>query len=236
MMSQHVNQYGQPVGQSMPDWQPRPLPQREVLQGQVCRLEPFSVASHAEALWQAWSLAEDGRDWTYLSDGPFNDEAAWLTHAATMEASQDPLHFSVIDVETGKAVGTLSLMRVDAQNGVMEVGYVTFSRLLKQTRMATEAHFLLMRYAFEKLGYRRYEWKCDSCNLPSRRAALRLGFRFEGEFRQARVYKGRTRDTSWFSIIDSEWPAVKNGLERWLAEANFTADGRQREKLETLRG
>ncbi|KGD83194.1 RimJ/RimL family protein N-acetyltransferase [Pantoea sp. PNA 14-12] len=235
-MAQHLNQYGQPVGQSMPDWQSRPLPQREIFQGQVCRLEPFSVAAHGAALWQAWSLAEDGRDWTYLSDGPCDDEAAWLAHARTMEASRDPLHFSVVDRKTDRAVGTLSLMRIDAANGVMEVGFVTFSRLLRQTRMATEAHFLLMRYAFEQLGYRRYEWKCDSCNLPSRRAALRLGFQFEGDFRQARIYKGRTRDTSWFSIIDSEWPQVKAGFERWLAETNFTREGQQREKLETLRG
>ncbi|KTS27515.1 GNAT family N-acetyltransferase [Pantoea stewartii] len=235
-MAQHLNQYGQPVGQSMPDWQSRPLPQSEIFQGQVCRLEPFSVAAHGAALWQAWSLAEDGRDWTYLSDGPFDDEAAWLAHARTMEASRDPLHFSVVDRKTDRAVGTLSLMRIDAANGVMEVGFVTFSRLLRQTRMATEAHFLLMRYAFEQLGYRRYEWKCDSCNLPSRRAALRLGFQFEGDFRQARIYKGRTRDTSWFSIIDSEWPQVKAGFERWLAETNFTREGQQREKLETLRG
>ncbi|KKW50521.1 acetyltransferase [Pantoea ananatis] len=235
-MAQHLNQYGQPVGQSMPDWQSRPLPQREIFQGQVCRLEPFSVAAHGAALWQAWSLAEDGRDWTYLSDGPFDDEAAWLAHARTMEASRDPLHFSVVDRKTDRAVGTLSLMRIDAANGVMEVGFVTFSRLLRQTRMATEAHFLLMRYAFEQLGYRRYEWKCDSCNLPSRRAALRLGFQFEGDFRQARIYKGRTRDTSWFSIIDSEWTQVKAGFERWLAETNFTREGQQREKLETLRG
>ncbi|WP_054634548.1 GNAT family N-acetyltransferase [Pantoea stewartii] len=235
-MAQQLNQYGQPVGQSMPDWQSRPLPQREIFQGQVCRLEPFSVAAHGAALWQAWSLAEDSRDWTYLSDGPFDDEAAWLAHARTMEASRDPLHFSVVDRKTDRAVGTLSLMRIDAANGVMEVGFVTFSRLLRQTRMATEAHFLLMRYAFEQLGYRRYEWKCDSCNLPSRRAALRLGFQFEGDFRQARIYKGRTRDTSWFSIIDSEWPQVKAGFERWLAETNFTREGQQREKLETLRG
>ncbi|WP_174261934.1 GNAT family N-acetyltransferase, partial [Pantoea ananatis] len=146
-----------------------------------------------------------------------------------LEASRDPLHFSVVDRKTDRAVGTLSLMRIDAANGVMEVGFVTFSRLLRQTRMATEAHFLLMRYAFEQLGYRRYEWKCDSCNLPSRRAALRLGFQFEGDFRQARIYKGRTRDTSWFSIIDSEWPQVKAGFERWLAETNFTREGQQRE-------
>ncbi|KNH31924.1 GNAT family N-acetyltransferase [Pantoea vagans] len=234
-MSQHTNQYGQPVGEPMPDWQPRPLPQHQVFTGEVCRLEPFSVARHAEALFEAWALAEDGRDWTYLPAGPFTERPAWQAYAAQLEMSRDPLHFAVIDLATDQAVGSLSLMRIQPEHGVMEVGHVMFSARLKQTRMATEAHFLLMRYAFETLGYRRYEWKCDSCNAPSRKAAARLGFRYEGDFRQAIIYKGRSRDTSWFSLIDSEWPQVKKGLQRWLAEDNFTADGQQREKLEALR-
>ena len=233
-MSQHTNQYGQPVGQSL-DWQERPYPQREIFIGQSCRLEPFSVAKHADALFEAYSLAEDGRDWTYMFVGPFTHKQAWLESAAQMESSRDPLHFAVIDLQTERAVGSLALMRIEPQHGVIEVGHVAFSPLLKQTRMATEAHYLLMRYAFEQLGYRRYEWKCDSCNAPSRRAAARLGFRYEGEFRQAIVYKGRTRDTCWFSIIDSEWPQVKSGFERWLHSENFTPQGEQREKLEALR-
>lgn len=235
-MSQHLNHYGQPVGQPLPDWQPRPLPQHQVFTGQSCRLEPFSATRHGEALSDAWALAEDGRDWTYMFMGPFDDPQAWQDYIRQLEASRDPLHFAVIDLATGEAVGSLSLMRIQPEHGVMEVGHVAFSPRLKQTRMATEAHFLLMQYAFETLGYRRYEWKCDSCNAPSRRAAARLGFQYEGDFRQAIVYKGRSRDTSWFSIIDREWPQVKSGLQRWLAEENFTADGQQREKLEALRG
>ena len=234
-MSPTTNEYGQPVGQPLTDWQPRPLPQRETLAGRYCRLEPLSVAQHAAALFDAYRLAQDGRDWTYLFAGPFRDEADFLRYAQQMETSRDPLHFAVIDLERGRAVGTLALMRIAPEHGVIEVGHVAFSPLLKQTRQATEAHFLLMRYAFEQLGYRRYEWKCDSLNAPSRRAAARLGFQYEGEFRQAIVYRGRTRDTSWFSIIDSEWPQVKRGAERWLAAENFDADGRQRAALDALR-
>lgn len=234
-MSQPINQYGQPVGDPLPDWQTRPVPQAEVFIGEACRLEPFTLAQHGDSLFACWSEAEDGRDWTYLFTGPFSDRQAWQAYARQLEASRDPLHFAVIDPATERATGTLSLMRVQPEHGVMEVGHVAFSPKLRQTRMATEAHFLLMRYAFETLGYRRYEWKCDSCNAPSRNAAARLGFRYEGDFRQAIVYKGRSRDTSWFSIIDSEWPQVKTGLQRWLAEDNFMADGQQRQKLTTLR-
>ncbi|ORM78386.1 GNAT family N-acetyltransferase [Pantoea deleyi] len=234
-MSHQINQYGQMVGAPLPDWQPRPLPEHQVFTGETCRLEPFSLAQHGDALSACWSLAEDGRDWTYMFMGPFSDRQAWLNYASQLETSRDPLHFAVIDLATEQATGTLSLMRIQPEHGVMEVGHVAFSPRLKQTRMATEAHYLLMCYAFETLGYRRYEWKCDSCNAPSRKAATRLGFRYEGDFRQAIVYKGRSRDTSWFSIIDSEWPQVKTGLQRWLAEDNFTADGQQREKLEALR-
>lgn len=233
-MSQCINQYGQPVGQPLV-WQTRPYPQRIVLTGKTCRLEPFSVAAHGADLFAAYALAEDGRDWTYLFAGPFDTQQAWRAYAEQMEASDDPLHFAVIDRQSGKPIGSLALMRIDAKHGVIEVGHVAFSPLLKQTRMATEAHYLLMHYAFEQLGYRRYEWKCDSCNAPSRRAAERLGFRYEGDFRQAIVYKGRTRDTSWFSIIDGEWPQVKKGFEYWLSGDNFTPEGRQRQKLETLR-
>ncbi|WBG90513.1 GNAT family N-acetyltransferase [Pantoea piersonii] len=234
-MSHTINEYGQPVGQPLPGWQPRPLPQRETLEGRYCRLEPLSLAQHSDDLFAAWALAQDGRDWTYLFAGPFNDRAEWLSYMQQMENSRDPLHFAVVDRESGRAVGTLALMRIVPEHGVIEVGHVAFSPPLKQTRQATEAHYLLMRYAFEQLGYRRYEWKCDSLNAPSRRAAARLGFQYEGEFRQAIVYRGRTRDTSWFSIIDGEWPQVKRGFERWLAVENFDAGQKQRERLETLR-
>lgn len=234
-MTQHTNACGQPVGAPLPDWQPRAWPQFETFSGRYCRLEPLDAQRHGRQLYAAYARASDGRDWTYLPTEPFTCEADYLTHVSNIEHGRDPMHFAVIDLSSNQAIGTLALMRIDASNGSVEVGYVVFSPLLKQTRMATEAHYLLMRYAFETLGYRRYEWKCDSCNQPSRNAALRLGFRFEGTFRQATVYKGRSRDTCWFSIIDGEWPQLSNGFSRWLAPENFNADGTQREKLEALR-
>lgn len=235
-MSVRVNEYQQPVGESLESWTPRPRPDRVTMKGRFCQLEPLDSARHLADLYQAYGKAGDGRDWTYMFSGPFSDEAAFRRHIESAEASLDPLHYAVIDLASGRAVGTLALMRIEPVHGVMEVGHVAFSPDLKQTPVSTEAHFLLMTYAFEQLGYRRYEWKCDSLNAPSRKAAERLGFRYEGLFRQALVYKGRTRDTTWFSIIDAEWPAVRIGFERWLDPGNFDAHGRQRQSLATLRG
>ena len=169
-----------------------------------------------------------------MSVGPFADAQAYLRFAEAAQASEDPLHHAVIDLATGRAIGSLALMRVDTASGVVEVGFVCYSRLLKRTRAATEAQFLLMQRAFDELGYRRYEWKCDSLNAPSRAAAARLGFRFEGVFRQAVVYKGRSRDTAWFSIIDSEWPALRAAYQRWLEPGNFDAQGGQLRSLSSL--
>ncbi|MDF7647118.1 GNAT family protein [Erwiniaceae bacterium L1_54_3] len=234
-MTQHINEYGQPIGAPLPEWQPRQWPCYEVFTGQYCRLEPLSAERHGRELYTAYAQANDGRDWTYMFAAPFADEETYLAYAKSIEQGRDPMHFAVIDMQSQRAVGTLALMRIDAKNGAVEVGHVAFSPLLKQTCMATEAHYLLMRYAFDQLGYRRYEWKCDSCNQPSRKAALRLGFQFEGIFRQAIVYKGRNRDTCWFSMIDAEWPQLKQAFERWLAVENFHADGTQRARLEALR-
>ncbi|AIR03338.1 GCN5 family acetyltransferase [Cedecea neteri] len=233
-MSFTVNSFQQPIGLSLPDWQRRPLPERVTLNGQFCRLEPLSVERHGAQLWQAWSQAEDSRGWTYLSVGPFDNEADFISYITGAGQSADPFHFAVVDNASGKALGTLSLMRIDPANGSIEVGFVVFSPLLQRTVQATEAHFLLMKYAFEVLGYRRYEWKCDSLNGPSRRAALRFGFRFEGVFRQMGIYKGRTRDTAWFSITDGEWPLVKLAFESWLSPENMT-NGVQRTGLAAIR-
>ncbi|MEL4013627.1 GNAT family protein [Dryocola clanedunensis] len=233
-MTGSVNEYLQPIGDAMPDWQARPLPQRVVLEGKYCRLEPLDPEAHTKSLLKAWGKAQDGRDWTYLGIGPFASEAQFAEHIVTTAASSDPLHYTIIDNATGHALGTIALMRIDPTNGVMEVGFVTFSPELKRTVQATEAHYLLMKYAFDELGYRRYEWKCDSLNAPSRSAALRLGFRFEGVFRQLLIYKGRTRDTAWFSIIDGEWPLVKEAFEAWLSDANLPA-GKQQRTLSSLR-
>ncbi len=234
-MSHSLNAYQQPVGETLEEWHPRPCPQRVTLTGHFCQLEPLDVTRHFAGLYDAWRQAEDGRDWTYLSVGPFStgeDFRRWLSHA---ESSRDPLHYAVIERVSGRAVGTLALMRIEPAHGVVEVGHVIFSPRLQRTPAATESHYLLMQYAFEQLGYRRYEWKCDSLNAPSRKAALRLGFSYEGLFRQALVSKGRSRDTTWFSITDREWPAVREGFERWLHKSNFDEKGQQRHTLAALR-
>lgn len=228
------NQFGQPVGDELIDWQPRPHPERVELNGLYCTLTPLRP-EHAAALFAAYQLAEDTRSWTWLLREPdANVEAftAWVESVCTLS---DPIHFTVIDNQTQAPVGTLALMRIDPKNGVVEVGHVHFSPLLSRTPMSTEAQYLLMRYVFEVLGYRRVEWKCNSLNEPSRRAALRLGFQYEGRFRQALVTKGHNRDTDWFSIIDKEWETRDRAFQNWLAADNFSADGKQIKSLENWR-
>lgn len=224
-----------PVGAPLPEWRPRPRPQRRTLEGRYCRLEALEAKRHAGDLFAAYGQATDEHDWTYLFHGPFDDVAQYFAHIDTASAGNDPLYYAVIDRATGRAIGSLSLTRIDPANGVIEVGHVLFSPALKRTPLSTEAQYLLMNYVFTELGYRRYEWKCDSLNAPSRQAAERLGFQFEGIFRQAVVYKQRTRDTAWFSIIDGEWPALRIAFEDWLAPENFDAQGRQRHSLTAIR-
>jgi RimJ/RimL family protein N-acetyltransferase len=230
-----MNEYAQPIGQPMPDWTTRPAPIRVTLEGRFCRLEPLSSDRHADDLYSAYSLAADARDWTYMPVGPFGRKEDYRKYVATATQGDDPMHYAVIDLTNGKAVGALALMRQDPTNGVVEVGHVAFSPWLQQTPLASEAQFLLMAYVFEGLGYRRYEWKCDSLNAPSRSAAQRLGFTFEGIFRQAVVYKGRSRDTAWYSITDSEWPEIGKAFRAWLEPDNFDAYGRQRRSLSDIR-
>jgi len=234
-MAARVNEYQQPIGEPVTGWQPRARPARVTIEGQFCRIEPIDLERHASDLFEAYGEAPDGRDWTYLFAEPFADFAAFREYLAKAAASSDPFHYAVIDRASGKAVGTLALMRIEPVHGVIEVGSVTFSPRLKQTPLSTEAQYLLMRYVFDELGYRRYEWKCDSLNAPSRKTALRLGFQFEGIFRQAIVYKGRNRDTAWFAIIDKDWPLVKAAFEKWLSKENFDADGKQRASLASIR-
>ncbi len=234
-MPQNLNSLGQPVGPAMPDWQAPPAPPRETMQGRFCRLEPLDADRHTDALFDAYALDGEGRMWTYLTRGPFamrERYRAWMNDACT---GRDPLYFAVIDLATGKATGETSYMRIDAANGCIEVGNLAFSPLLQKKPAATEAMYLMMRHAFE-LGYRRYEWKCDALNAPSRAAALRLGFSFEGLFRQAVIYKGRSRDTAWFSVIDGEWPALQAAFERWLDPSNFDEAGNQKTRLSNLTG
>lgn len=226
----HYNEFSQAVGAPLPGWQAPAAPARHILQGRFCRLEPLDPARHGAELYAANNLDEDASAWTYLPYGPFADAASyqrWLEQQAVLD---DPLFFTIVDQEMGRAVGLASYLRIDAAVGVVEVGHLKFSRLLQRTPAATEAMFLMMQAAFAQ-GYRRYEWKCDALNAPSRAAAERLGFSFEGIFRQARVVKGRSRDTAWFSIIDSEWPALQAAFQAWLAPENFDEKGTQRRSL-----
>ncbi|SMG54979.1 GNAT family N-acetyltransferase [Paraburkholderia susongensis] len=233
-MEPRRNAFEQPIGAPVPGWKGAQPPGREPLTGRYCRVEPVDVERHAADLFDAYSSAADGRDWTYLAVGPFESPAAYREHLTRMAASTDPLHYALIDLATGKAVGTFALMRIDPANGVIEVGHVAYSPRVKRTRVATEAMFLLMSEVFGKLGYRRFEWKCDSLNEPSRAAALRYGFTFEGIFRQAIVYRKRNRDTAWFSTIDKEWAGLRACYTRWLDAENFDAQGRQVERLADL--
>lgn len=231
-----TNEYGQPIGDPLPGWTPRQRPPATPMQGRFCRIEALDPARHAADLFQAYSQAADGRLWTYLSNEPFSDAASFDAYMATAAASTDPLHHAIVDLASGKAIGTAALMRIEPAHGVIEVGHVSYSPLLQRTAHATEAQYLFMKRVFDELGYRRFEWKCDSLNEPSRKAAIRYGFTFEGIFRQAIVYKGRTRDTAWFSMIDSEWPVLRAGYEAWLAPENFDAQGRQRRMLAACMG
>lgn len=200
------------------------------MHGIYCDVVPLQT-THAADLFAAYSLNETGALWTYMPSGPFaslQDITLWITDCSR---STDPLFFAIVDKATGKPTGVASFLRIQPQNGVAEVGYIAFSPLLQRTPMATEAMFLMMRRIFDELGYRRYEWKCDALNASSRAAAARLGFQYEGIFRQAVVYKGRNRDTAWFSIVDGEWPQLKSGFERWLAPDNFDHSGLQIQKL-----
>ena len=230
-MTDHVNHLGQPIGFPLPGWTARPRPPRTAMEGRLCRVEPVDVDRHAADLHAANLEDKEGRNWTYLAYGPIatlDDYRDWMRKTCLGE---DPLFHAVIDRKTGRAAGVASYLRIDPVPGLIEVGHINYAPPLQRTAAATEAMFLMMRRVFDELGYRRYEWKCDALNAPSRAAALRLGFQFEGIFRQATVYKSRNRDTAWFAIIDRDWPALKARYERWLDPANFDAAGRQRQSL-----
>jgi RimJ/RimL family protein N-acetyltransferase len=230
---QRTNELGQPIGPEVPGWKPPPRPPREPLVGRWCRLEPIDPARHAKPLFEANALDVDGSGWTYLPYGPFDDLHAYTEWMQRTCLGDDPLFFAVIDAVSGRAVGVASWLRIDPAAGSIEVGHLRFSPLLQRKPAATEAMFLMMRRAFE-LGYRRYEWKCDALNAPSRAAAQRLGLSCEGVFRQAVVIKGRNRDTAWYAAVDREWPALEQAFARWLDPANFDAAGRQRVSLASL--
>ncbi len=226
----HKNSLGQPIGAPVPHWTPPPAPTRMVLQGRYCRLEPLTL-EHAPALFEALAEDRDGGMWTYMPNGPFKDideYRGWVWGAAQ---GADPLHYAI--VVDGRPLGTASLMRIAPAAGSIEVGYITYSPPLQRTRAATDAMYLMMRWSFDA-GYRRYEWKCNALNAPSRRAAQRLGLSYEGVFRQALIVKGHNRDSAWYAAIDSEWPAIRVAMETWLDPANFDGDGTQRQSLSDL--
>jgi len=219
-----------PVGVAVPDWSPPPRPSREPMAGRTCRVEPLDVDRHAADLFAADALDRDGVSWTYLPYGPFKtlgDYVDWMTAAVGRE---DPYFHAIVDRATGAAAGVASYLRIDPAAGSIEVGHIHYSPKLQRTIAATEAMYLMMKRAFE-LGYRRYEWKCNALNAASRAAAQRLGFSYEGVFRQARVDKGRNRDTAWYACIDGEWPALDRAFRAWLDPSNFDAAGRQKTRL-----
>jgi RimJ/RimL family protein N-acetyltransferase len=223
------------LGEPVPGWIGAERPPRDPMVGRLCRVEPLDPVRHAAALYAANMLDRTHRNWTYLPYGPFatrEEYAAWLTSVA---AAADPMFHAIIDIESGDAVGVASYLRIDPSAGSIEVGHINFSPRLQRTIAATEAMYLMMKRAFA-LGYRRYEWKCHSLNLASRAAAQRLGFSYEGIFRQARVDKGRNRDTAWYAMIDKEWPALDRAFKRWLDPANFDKKGRQLISLRELTG
>ena len=226
-----VNEYGQIIGESVVGHTSGKLPAIDFLEGRYARIEALSVEKHAEDLLAVYGPDTPREMWTYLFQEPVADMEELVNLLNQILARKDRFFYAILDRETGKALGTFSLMRIDQANRTIEVGAVTFSPALKQTRMGTEAHYLLARYVFEELNYRRYEWKCDALNLPSRKAAERLGFVYEGTFRQSVIYKGRTRDTDWLSMIDKEWPQVRARLEAWLHPENFDKNGQQIKSL-----
>jgi RimJ/RimL family protein N-acetyltransferase len=233
-MSERRNKYDQPLGAPVAGWSERSRPPRSALRGRYCRLEPVDPERHAADLFAAYMSAPDARDWTYLFAERPETMPSFEEYLATLAKSEDPLHFAIVDAESAIAVGTAALMRIDPAHGVIEVGSIAYSPRIKRTRAGTEAMYLLMRLVFDDLGYRRYEWKCDSLNGPSRAAAQRYGFTFEGIFRRAIVYKGRNRDTAWYSIIAEEWPRIRSAFDAWLDPQNFGEDGRQKRALKAM--
>ena len=229
-----IDEFGQPIGRALPDWKPPPFPPHVGISGRYCRVEPLDAARHARQVWEAQADDPHGIRWTYGFHGPYPQYEPYERWCIAAQDSRDPQFYAIVDAGGGQAVGTCANMRIDPANGVVEIGNIHFTQRLARTRAATEALYLLMARAFD-LGYRRYEWKCDSCNLPSRAAATRLGFTYEGTFRQAIVVKGRNRDTTWFAIVDGDWRGgLQDAYLRWLDPGNFDAAGRQKLRLSKL--
>ncbi|MHC8494244.1 GNAT family N-acetyltransferase [Thalassospira sp. SM2505] len=234
MSSPYKDNFGKPVGHPVENWTGCKLPPRSDMTGQHVIVSPVNVARDARQLFDANNAAADGSRFTYLWTHAFDDFDAYRAWLEGMVANSDPILHAIIDKSTNMAVGVAAFMRIDTANGVIEVGNINYAPALSKTIGGTEAMYLMMKRAFDELGYRRYEWKCDDQNAPSRAAAARYGFTYEGTFRNHMVYKGRNRDTAWFSITDEEWPAVRAGFEAWLSPDNFDENGTQRHSLQAL--
>lgn len=230
-MKNSLNNLGQPIGFAVEDWQACASPPRSIIEGQRCRIEPYVPEQHNQALYDAFVKDENQANWTYLPYGPFNNFEDFDAWARSTCQDDDPLFHTIIDKNSEKPVGIAGYLRITPVQGVIEVGHIHFSPLLQRTTLATEAMFLMMKRVFDELGYRRYEWKCDALNAPSCRAAKRLGFTYEGTFRQAIMYKSRNRDTAWYAVIDKDWPAIKAGYAQWLDPSNFDENAQQKHSL-----
>lgn len=230
-----MSSFEQPVGAPVSFAETAARPVATTLDGRRVRLAPPDPQADAADLFPVVSGSDNARLWTYLFNGPFETEAALAAEFEKSSGLADPVFLAIRDTESGRAIGRASYMRIEPNHRVIEVGSILYSPVLQRTPAATEAMYLMARHAFEDLGYRRYEWKCDALNAPSRAAALRLGFRFEGVFAKHMIVKGRSRDTAWFAMTDDDWPALKRAFEAWLDPSNFEADGRQRRRLQDLR-
>lgn len=224
-----------PLGAVVEDWQPRLVPDSRLLFGASVVVEPLDVSRHGPALWQAFSADTEGWLWDYMGYGPFASQAAMAAAYERISAAADPFFYAFVPKPEGRAQGVASFLRITPAHGTIEIGHICLAPCLQRTRAATEALFLMMRHALDELGYRRLEWKCDALNAPSRRAAERLGFTFEGIFRHHMVVKGRNRDTAWYAIVADDWPPLRKAFNRWLAADNFDAEGRQIRPLSAFR-
>ena len=232
-MTSSESAHTQPIGDAVAA-HPARRPQRVTLTGRTIDLVPLDADAHADALFEGANGGEKDRVWTYLFDGPYTDRAVFRANIEAKARSEDPLFFAVIDKASGKPVGYQTFLRIEPVHRVIEIGNILYTPAMQRTIGATEAQYLFARYVFDELGYRRYEWKCNNLNAPSKRAALRLGFSFEGVFHQHMIVKGRNRDTAWYAMLDKDWPARKAAFEKWLAPDNFDASGRQKIALATL--
>ena len=228
-----INEFGQEISYDLTGWQPPAFPEPVILAGSYVRLEPLEAEKHASQLYDAYRK-DNGAMWTYTLTGPYQSLRAYYDWVVNMTKGKDPQFYALIDLSSAKALGVASYLRIDPKAGSIEVGHIAYAPELQKTRQASEAMYLMMKHAFD-LGYRRYEWKCDALNKKSRQAALRLGFQFEGVFRQATHYKGRNRDTAWFAVIDKDWPLLESAFTAYLAEENFDLSAKQKCSLMDLR-